>query len=72
MVTLYIMFLGLACLYFQKLRSSLAFYFLLIGTAFLILLPSLYIILDRNPVEWMILFLFSTPNKVNFLYIYLM
>ncbi|XP_076231770.1 dolichol kinase [Calliopsis andreniformis] len=60
---LYVMSLCLICGYFPIFRSTINFYIMMTTLLFLIFLPLLYVILDQNPLIWMLYFIFNKASK---------
>ncbi|XP_029660089.1 dolichol kinase [Formica exsecta] len=61
---LYVVLVCLLCGYFPILRSSRYFYLMTVNLICFITLPILYIILDQNPVMWVISFVFSSNERI--------
>ncbi|XP_050457820.1 dolichol kinase [Cataglyphis hispanica] len=61
---LYVVLVCLLCGYFPILRSTKYFYLMTINLICFIVLPILYIILDQNPVMWIISFVFSSNERI--------
>ncbi|XP_032663928.1 dolichol kinase [Odontomachus brunneus] len=61
---LYVVSVCLLCGYFPVLHSAKYFYLMTVSLLCFITLPILYIILDQNPVMWIISFVFSSPKRV--------
>ncbi|XP_070168953.1 dolichol kinase isoform X2 [Polyergus mexicanus] len=61
---LYVVLVCLLCGYFPILRSSRYFYLMTVNLICFITLPILYIILDQNPVMWVISFVFSSNARI--------
>ncbi|XP_014476856.1 PREDICTED: dolichol kinase isoform X2 [Dinoponera quadriceps] len=61
---LYVVSVCLLCGYFPVLRSTKYFYLITVGLLCFVTLPILYIILDQNPVMWIISFVFSSHKRI--------
>ncbi|XP_072745741.1 dolichol kinase [Anoplolepis gracilipes] len=61
---LYVVLVCLLCGYFPILRSTRYFYLMTVNLICFITLPILYIILDQNPVMWVISFVFSSRQRI--------
>lgn len=62
---LYVIWVCVLCRYFPILRSTRYFYFMIISLLCFITLPILYVILDQNPIIWMLSFVFNTRKRVS-------
>lgn len=62
---LYVIWVCVLCRYFPILRSTRYFYFMTISLLCFITLPILYVILDQNPIIWMLSFVFNTRKRVS-------
>ncbi|GAB1868650.1 dolichol kinase [Camponotus japonicus] len=65
---LYVVLVCLLCGYFPILRNTRYFYLMTINLICFIILPILYIILDQNPIIWIISFIFSHERIAIILY----
>ncbi|XP_018304108.1 dolichol kinase [Mycetomoellerius zeteki] len=63
-VILYAVSICFLCGYFPALRSTTYFYLMIISLLCFVILPILYIILDQNPIEWIISFSFSSYKRI--------
>ncbi|XP_020288158.1 dolichol kinase [Pseudomyrmex gracilis] len=61
---LYVIWVCVLCRYFPILRSTRYFYFMTISLLCFITLPILYVILDQNPIIWMLSFVFNTRKRI--------
>ncbi|KAG7204890.1 hypothetical protein KM043_005288 [Ampulex compressa] len=61
---LYVILICLLCGYFPRLQNPRYFYFMSASLLFLVTLPSLYIILDQNPITWGLFFIFGKKSKI--------
>ncbi|XP_025159094.1 dolichol kinase isoform X2 [Harpegnathos saltator] len=61
---LYVVSVCLLCGYFPVLHSTKYFYLMTVSLLCFITLPILYIILDQNPIMWIISFAFSSHKRV--------
>lgn len=61
---LYVVLVCLLCGYFPILHSTKYFYLTTINLICFITLPILYIILDQNPIMWIISFVFSSHERI--------
>ncbi|XP_039305002.1 dolichol kinase isoform X2 [Solenopsis invicta] len=63
-VILYATTICFLCGYFPVLRSTTYFYLMIISLLCFVTLPTLYIILDQNPIMWIISFSFGSREKI--------
>ncbi|KAL0128011.1 hypothetical protein PUN28_003332 [Cardiocondyla obscurior] len=61
---LYTVSLCLLFKYFPVLRSTIYFYLTVIGLLCFVTLPTLYIILDRNPITWIVFFVLKSRQRI--------
>lgn len=61
---LYVIAVCFLCGYFPILHIPKYFFLLTISLLVFVILPLLYILLDQNPLVWLILFVFGNVNKV--------
>ncbi|KAL6258966.1 hypothetical protein P5V15_008890 [Pogonomyrmex californicus] len=63
-VILYVVSVCFLCGYFPILHSTRYFYLMIISLLCFIILPILYIVLDQNPVTWIISFAFNSHKRI--------
>ncbi|XP_046834604.1 dolichol kinase isoform X1 [Vespa crabro] len=61
---LYVLSVCILCKSFSILRSPLYFYTMLFGTFFLLAVPSLYVLLDKNPITWILFYITGKPHRI--------
>ncbi|KZC12699.1 Dolichol kinase, partial [Dufourea novaeangliae] len=61
---LYIILVCLICGYFPIFRVTKYFYITIITLLLMICLPLMYIILDQNPIMWMLSYIFSSGHRI--------
>ncbi|XP_011859748.1 PREDICTED: dolichol kinase [Vollenhovia emeryi] len=61
---LYVVSVCFLCGYFPVLRSTAYFYLTIISLLCLVTLPTLYIILDQNPIVWAVSFAFGSRERI--------
>lgn len=66
---LYVLSVCLLCKNFSILRSSLCFYTMVFGIFFLLIVPLLYVLLDRNPIIWILFYISGERHRVSFIYV---
>jgi len=62
---LYVLSICFLCGYFPALRSTTYFYLMIVSLLCFVTLPILYIILDQNPMVWIVSFVFNSHERVN-------
>lgn len=67
---LYVLSVCILCKNFSLLRTSLYFYTMLFGIFFLLVVPLLYVLLDKNPITWILFYISGEPRRVSFYFIY--
>ncbi|XP_076633850.1 dolichol kinase [Colletes latitarsis] len=61
---LYVISICIISGYFPIFRSTRNFYIMIITLLLIVFLPLIYIILDQNPLVWLLLFIFDKASKV--------
>lgn len=61
---LYVLSVCLLCKNFSILRSSLCFYTMVFGIFFLLIVPLLYVLLDRNPIIWILFYISGERHRI--------
>ncbi|XP_011696578.1 PREDICTED: dolichol kinase [Wasmannia auropunctata] len=63
-VILYVISICFLCGYFPALHSTTYFYLMIISLLCFVTLPILYIILDQNPISWIVYFAFNSHRRI--------
>ncbi|XP_047369298.1 dolichol kinase isoform X5 [Vespa velutina] len=61
---LYVLSVCILCKSFPILRSPLYFYTMLFGTFFLLAVPFLYVLLDKNPITWILIYITGESHRI--------